>query len=126
MGPFHVVAEGEEGVASQGDAGELGKPLCFEGGGQLLGADLEEPLPGVSLGKGGGVRDIQVDGVVTVGAADAVGKLELQHPGVLTQPPDIRLVSRQPCAVNAALLAGPYADGHAVLDVAHRIGLGVF
>ena len=44
---------------------------------------------------------------------------------MLAQPPDIRLVARQAGAVDAALLAGPHADGHAVLHIAHGVGLGV-
>ena len=71
------------------------------------------------------VGDIDVDGVVPVRAADAVHKLEAQYLGMLAQPPGIRLASGQPGAVDAALLACAHADGHPVLHIAHRVGLGV-
>ena len=72
------------------------------------------------------VGDIDVDGVVPVGAADVVHELEAQDLGMLAQPPDVRLVAGQTGAVDAALLAGPHTDGHAVFDIADRVGLGVF
>lgn len=51
VGSFDIVAEGEEGVAAQGYAGETGDPLRLLLGGESL-------------------RDEGVDGVVALGAAD--------------------------------------------------------
>ena len=113
-GPLHVVPEGEEGVGAHGDAGHLGDPIFLFLLCQHIGLHFEGVLPHafgqhvVVL-----VGDIDVDGVIPVRAADVVYELQPQNLGVLTQPPDIRLVARQTGAVDAALLAGTYADGHA-------------
>ena len=98
-GPFHVVAEGEEGVRAQGDAGEaLGDPLLLDGGRQVLGAGLEKLLPDAAPGEGRKVRDVLIDGVVPLRTAQRVQEVQFQDPGVLPQPPDVRLVPRQPGA----------------------------
>ena len=44
---------------------------------------------------------------------------------MLTNEPVVRLVARETGAVDTALLTCADADGHAVLDVADRVGLGV-
>ena len=44
---------------------------------------------------------------------------------MLAQVPVVGLIAGQTRAVDAALLAGAYADGLSVLDVAHGVGLGV-
>ena len=126
-GTLHVVAKGEEGVGAHGHAGHLGDPVLFLLLGEHVGLYLEGVLPH-ALGQHVVVLlgDVQVDGVVPVGAADAVHELEAQHLRVLAQPPDVRLVARQPGAVDAALLARAHAKGLSALDVAHRVGLGVF
>ena len=77
------------------------------------------------MGEGGGIGDVQVDGVVPVGAAEIRRKGQLQDGGMLAEPPDIRLVAGKAGAVNAALLPRPHPNGHSVLDVADRVGLGV-
>ena len=56
----------------------------------------------------------------------SVHKLEAQHLGMLPDQPVVRLIARQPGAVDAALLARAHADGLAVLHIAHGVGLGVF
>ena len=125
-GPLHVVAEGEEGVGAHGNAGLGGDPRLFLLRGEHLGLNFEGVLPH-ALGQHVLVLvgDVHVDGVVPVGAADAVHELEIQHLGVLPQQPVVRLAARQAGAVDAALLAGAHADGLAVLHVADGVGLGV-
>ena len=70
-------------------------------------------------------RDVYVDGVVAVGATDAVNEREVHHLRVLTQPPDVGLVASQTCTVDTALLSGADTDGLTVLDVAYRVRLCV-
>ena len=106
-GPLHVVPKGEEGVAAKGDAGHSRNPLPLHLRRENRRADGKGPLPAAALGEGGGIGDIQVDGVVPVGAADIGHKGQLQHLGMLPQPPDVRLVPRQAGAVDAALLPTP-------------------
>ena len=126
MGPLDVVPKGEEGITAQGHAGHAGEPLPALLPGELLGLLGEELLPGAipehihAL-----VADVDVDRVVPVGPADARLKGQLQHLGALAQVPVVGLVAGQAGAVDAALLAGPHADGLAVLHIAHRVGLGV-
>ena len=45
--------------------------------------------------------------------------------GMLPQEPVVRLIARQSRAVDTALLACAYTDGHAILDIANRVGLRV-
>ena len=71
------------------------------------------------------LRDVNVDGVVAVGAADAVNEREVHHLRVLAQPPDVCLVACEACAVDAALLSGADADSLSVLHVAYRVRLCV-
>ena len=126
-GALHVVAEGEEGVGADSYVVQLGDPFFLFFTGQHFRLDLERLLPDalrqdVLIF----VRGIHVNGVVPIGAADAVHELETQHLGMLPQPPVVRLVACQTGAVDAALLAGAHADGLTVLDVADGVGLGVF
>ena len=71
------------------------------------------------------LRDVYVDGVVAVGATDAVNERKVHHFRVLTQPPDVCLVASEACAVDAALLTGTDADSLTVLHVAYRVRLCV-
>ena len=127
VGALDVVAKGEEGVAAEAYAAVLGYPQALLLVGEGFGLVLEELLPGalaehvVAL-----VADVDVDGVVAVGTADAVDEGEVHHLGVLPQPPRVGFVACQAGAMDAALLAGSDADGLPVLDVADGVGLGVF
>ena len=71
------------------------------------------------------LRDINVDGVVAVGATNAVNEREVHNLRVLTQPPDVGLVASQACAVDTALLSCADADSLSVFDIAHRVRLSV-
>ena len=51
---------------------------------------------------------------------------QVQDFRVLTEPSDIGLIAGQTGAVDARLLPGTDADGHAVFYVADGVGLGVF
>ena len=125
-GPLHIVAEGEEGIGTHGHSGLGGDPGFLFLRRQHLGLDGEGLLPhAVGQNVLVLVGNIDIDGVVPVGAADALHKLEAQDLGMLAQVPVVGLIAGQTRAVDAALLAGAYADGLSVLDVAHGVGLGV-
>ena len=72
------------------------------------------------------VRDVHVDGVVPVGAADIRPERQSQNLRMLAEMPDVRLVPSQAGAMDAALLTSAHPDGLAVLGVADGIRLGVF
>ena len=61
-----------------------------------------------------------------VGTANVITKRQGQYLGVLTQPPNIRLITRQTSAVNSRLLACAYTDSHAVFNITYRVGLRIF
>lgn len=124
---FDVVAEGEESIAAECHFRVLCNPGFLLLDGEGLGAFGEELLP-CAIGQHVVIvfRDIDVDGVVAVGAADTRYEGEVHHFGVLTQPPDVSFVAGQACAVNAALLSGADADGLSVLGVANAVALCVF
>ena len=125
-GAFHVVAEGEEGVAAAGHAALRGDPGFLFLSRQHLGANLEDLLPlAVAQDIVVLVGGVNVNGVVAVGAADAVDKLQAQYLRVLAQVPVVGLLSGKTGAVDAALLSGADADGLPVLDVADGVGLGI-
>ena len=126
VGTLDVVAEGEEGVRAQRDAPVEGDPFLFLSTSEHFGFFGEVLLP-LAVGQDVHVvvRDVQVDGVVAVGAADLLHPGEVHHLRVLAQPPDVGLVTGQAGAVDAALLPGANADGLTVLDVADGVALGV-
>ena len=127
MCPLHIVAEGEEGVAAQADAAQLGYPLLFLFAGERLGLPGEELLPcSFAQHVVGLVANVEVDGVVAVGAADALFEWQCHHLRALAQPPDVGLLSGQSGAVDAALLTGTDADGLSVFHVADGVRLRVF
>ena len=126
VGALDVVAKREERIRAHGHAGLRGNPLGLLLAGEDLGL-LGEPLLPLAFGQHVVVLlgDVDVDGVVAVGAADALDELEAQHLRVLTQVPGVSLVASEAGAVHAALLTGTHADGLAVLDVADAVGLRV-
>ena len=71
------------------------------------------------------LRDIHVDGVVAVSTTDVVDKRQVHHLRMLTQPPDVGLVTCQTGAVDTALLTGTDTDGLTVLHVADGVRLRV-
>ena len=123
---LYVVAKREERIRADGNAGVLRDPRLFLLCGEHLRLYLEGLLPYalcediLVL-----IRGVNVDGVVAVRAADAVNELKAEHLRMLTHEPVVRLAAREARAVDAALLTCADADGHAVLDVADRVGLGV-
>ena len=72
------------------------------------------------------VRDIDIDGVVTVGPADTIDERQCHHLRMLAQPPDISLVSCQTGTVDTTLLTSTDTDGLSVLDIADRVTLCIF
>ena len=111
VGALDVVAEGEEGIGTEGHLGVLGNP-CFlffwcEGSGLFS----EELLP-CTFAKDIFVfiADVYVDGVVAVGTADAFFEWEGENLGALAEPPDVGFVTSKTGAVDAALLTCSDAD----------------
>ena len=93
-GALHVVAEGEEGIGTHRNAGLGGQPGLLFLTGQRLGLLGEVQLPGaLSQNILILVGDVDVDGVVTVGALDALHKGQCQHLGALTEVPVVRLAA---------------------------------
>ena len=122
MRALHIVAEREEGIRAEGNAldiAEVGALLrAREGRGFLR----KEALP---VRRKQRVvlliaRRIYVDGVVSVGAANIRAEREGEYLRALAQLPDVRLIARQACAVDARLLSRADADRLSVHGVADR------
>ena len=123
---LHIVAEGEEGVRAAGDTALRGDPGFFLFCGDRLRLYPEYALPDtVREDIFVFIRQIDINGVIPVGAADAVDKLQAEHLRVLPQQPVVGLLSGKACAVNTALLSGADTDGLPVLYIADRVRLGV-
>ena len=126
VGAFDVITEGEEGVRAKAYAGVAGYPGSFLLTCERFGAFGEELLPGavgediVMI-----VGDVDVDGVVAISTTDAGHERQAHHLGMLTQPPNVGLLTGEARAVDAALLSGTDTDGLPVLDVADAVALRV-
>src|SRR5699024_2421268 len=124
--PFDVVAEGEEGIGTQGHAGHLIQPfpLLFSGKyGRLLRKDL---LPGsVSEHILVLFPDVDVNGVVSLSSLDILSKRQGEHLRALTEEPVVRFLPCQAGAVYSGLLTGAHTDRLSVLYIAYGIGLSV-
>ena len=72
------------------------------------------------------IAHIHVDSVVSISTLDAFLEWESHYFRMLTQVPDVGLVACESCTVDAALLSCTDTDGLTVLDVAHRVRLGIF
>ena len=87
-GPLHIVPEGEEGVGTHGDAGLGGDPGFLFLSCQGLGLYLEGLLPYALLEDVlVFIGEVNIDGVVPVGAADLVHELQGQGLGMLAEIP---------------------------------------
>ena len=125
--PFDVVAKGEEGIGADCKTGLRCNPgfLFFQS--QGLGASLENALPdAVAKDIFILVGDVDIDGVVAIGAADPVNEVQAKHFRMLSQQPVVGFVACQSGAVDTALLTGTYADGLAVFHITDGVGLGIF
>ena len=126
VGALDVVAEREEGVGAEGDAGLLLEPCLFlltREDGRFLG---EDALPVVRLQEVFPLfANVDIDGVVAVWAADFRLERQIEDLRALAQEPVVGLRASEARAVDAALLAGADADGLAVLRVADGVGLRV-
>ena len=127
VGTLDVVAEWEEGIATQCHTLVLGEPLTTLFCGERLWLLGEEHLPStVAQHVFPLVRDIHVDGVVAVGATYAWLEGKRHHLRALPHPPCVGLAASQTGAVDTALLSGADTDGLTILDVAYRVALGIF
>ena len=125
--PLNVVAKGEERVGADRHAGLRGDPSLLFLHTQHFGPDLKDILPDtvgqqILILVGG----VDVDGVVAVGAADVIHKLQPQYLGMLTQIPVVGLLAGKAGAVDTALLARTHSDSLSILDVTDRVGLCIF
>lgn len=126
VGSFYVVSKGEERIASQGYASVLGYPVFLLLHGERLGSFSEELLPcALSQHVVMFLADVYVDGVVSIGTADAFLEGQVHHLGTLSKPPRVCLLPSQSRAVDTALLACANADGLPVFYVADRVALGI-
>ena len=118
-GPLYIVAKGEEGVGANRHAGQRSDPRRFFLRGEWFRFDLKGILP-CAIGQDVLVfiGEIDINGIVAVGTADVVHKLQAQSLGMLAQPPVIRFVPCQSGTVDAALLSGANADGLSILYIA--------
>mgnify|MGYP001064455127 CR=1 FL=1 len=127
MRTLNVIAEREECVTAESNVLQLCNPSLFLFASQRFRFFSEEVFPyAVSQYILIIIGDVNVDGVVAVGAAYSVNEREVHYFRVLAQPPYIGLVSCEACAVDTALLTCSDTDGLSVLNVAHRVALGVF
>ena len=127
LGALDVVTEGEERVAAESYAAHGGEPCLLFLLGEGFGLLGEEEFPcAVAENIVVIVADVDVDGVVAVGAADVRLEGEIQNLLVLSEVPVVRLVAGESGAVDSRLLTRAHADCLTVLNVADGIGLGVF
>ena len=124
MGTLDVVAEGEECVRTQAHSRVTGYPFLLFLQSEHFRLLRKELLP-YAVGKHVVVvfRNVNVNGIVTVGTTNSLHKRQGHHLRMLTEPPDVGLLTGKTGAVNAALLSGTNADGLAVLDIAYRVRL---
>ena len=127
VGPFYIVSKREERIRAKRHIRVLRQPRALFFLREYLRTDLENILP-LALGKHIHIilSNIQIDGVVPVGAFNMIHKPESEHLGRLPQEPVIRLAARQTRAVNAGLLPRADPDCLSALHIAYGIGLGIF
>ena len=123
---LNVVAEREESVRTDGYVCILCDPLLLLFHGQYLRLNFEKCLPyAVSQYIIVLFGNVNVDGVVTDRTADVVNKLKSHDLRMLSEPPDVCLVSCKSGAVDPGLLSCADTDALAVLYVADRVALCV-
>ena len=118
-----VITEGEECIGTEAYVEVLLEPLLLLFLCKYFGLNLEELLPS-ALGKNVVVLigDIDIDSVVSVRSSDTVYELKSHDLGVLTEPPDICLVTCKSCAVDTGLLSCTDTDSLTGLYVAMGAG----
>ena len=100
MSTLNIVAEWEESVRTKANACVLCKPFLLFSLSEHLRLYLECVLPYalsqyiIML-----VRNVNVDSVISVRTSYVVNELKSQNLWVLSEPPDVSLVSCQSCAV---------------------------
>ena len=123
---LNVIAEGEERVGAESHIGISVEPcpllLCSKYSGLLC----EECFP-LAVRKNIHVilAHVQVDGVVSVGSADALLEGKSEHLGRLAQIPVVGLAAGKSRAVDPGLLSGADADSLSALYIAYGVGLCV-
>ena len=126
VGSFYVVTEWEECITTQTDVGVLSNPFFFLIACERFGLLCEELLPfSVSQNIHIVIADIDIYCVVAVGPTDIGQERQRHNLGILTQPPDVGLVTSQAGTVDTTLLTGSDANSLTVLNVAYAVALGV-
>ena len=127
VGALDVVAKGEEGVAAKRHAAHTGEIFLLFLRRQRLGAHGEEVLPDLVAQHVAAflIGEVEVDGVVALGAGKGGTELQSQHLGMMPQLPEVGLVAGQTGAVYARLLPRAHADGLPAHHVADGVGLRV-
>lgn len=124
---LNVVAEREECVRAEGNAVQGFQPSRFFLAGDRFRLNGEELFPNtVCKNVHIIIRNINVDGVVSVRTADVGFKGKAEHLRVLAQEPNIRFVAGKTCAVNSGLLPGADTDCLTVFYITDGVGLGIF
>ena len=127
MSALNVVAEGEEGIGTKGNAGQLIQPCAFffsRKNGRLL---CENLLPGaVRADIHIFLTDVNIDGVVSLCPLDILAEGQVQNLRALTKEPVVCFLTCQTGTVYTGLLACAHADGLSVFYEADGVGLGVF
>lgn len=127
FGTLDIVAEGEEGVRTEGHAAMACNPFFLFFATERFGTFGEELLPN-AFGEHVVVvfRDIDINRIIAIRTAYAFHPGEIHYFRMLAQPPDIRFVAGETGAVDAALLSGTDTDSLAVLGVAYGVALRIF
>ena len=122
-----VVTEWEEGITTQTNTCVLCNPCFLLLTCQRLRLLSEELLPNTILKNVFPfVRDIYVDGIVTVCTADLLLERQVHDFRALAQPPFVSLATSQTSTVDTALLTGTDTDSLSVLHIAYRVTLCIF
>ena len=126
LSSFDVITEGEECIASESNAGNGSKVSLLLSLGKRLGLLGEEGLPyAVCEYVLVFIRNIYVDSIVSVGTLYAVKEGKVKNLVVLTEMPDVSLVTCKTGAVDSGLLTCADTDRLSVLSVANGVTLGV-
>ena len=126
MSTFDVVAEWKESIATNAYTLVLCNPSLLLLAGQWLRLLCEELLPNAILQYVFPlIRDVDIDGVVTVCTANLLLERQVHHLRTLAQPPLVCLGTCKAGTVDTALLTGTDTDSLTILYVAYRVTLSI-
>ena len=121
-GALDIVAERKKCVAREGDPRDLGEKRPLLRRGERLGANgeilLPYALPDHVLRL---LREVEVDDVIPVGSPEALAELQSEDLIRLPQEEEIRFLTRETGAMDAALLPRSHADRLSVIGETNGI-----